>query len=231
MRHTRAGCGRSSRATSSSDDLRKKRRQDDGEPVPVSAGDLLALGGDHPRRLSRARERAAGARGRRHPPRELRHLARRRRSPGLGRERLRRSGRDALCARPGAAGDQRAAGAPCAAWRQDHLRRHPGGIPARASSDPRPFVLDEDHAWLRELVVASEADRAEFWTEHRQAEAVEPRVPPSAIAARSRRRCRIAASRSSSVREPQAPGASGGRAGSGSPTGAAAAWCARRRRW
>jgi uncharacterized protein DUF2252 len=31
-------------------------------------------------------------------------------------------------------------------------------------SDPQPFVLDEQHAWLRDLVVATEAQRAEFWS-------------------------------------------------------------------
>jgi len=30
-------------------------------------------------------------------------------------------------------------------------------------SDPRPFVLDDDHAWLRELVAATDQDRAQFW--------------------------------------------------------------------
>ena len=29
-------------------------------------------------------------------------------------------------------------------------------------SDPRPFVLDEERAWLRELVVVPEQDRARF---------------------------------------------------------------------
>jgi Uncharacterized protein conserved in bacteria (DUF2252) len=30
-------------------------------------------------------------------------------------------------------------------------------------ADPRPFVLEEKHAWLRDLVVLPEAERAEFW--------------------------------------------------------------------
>ena len=29
--------------------------------------------------------------------------------------------------------------------------------------EPQPFVLDEKHAWLRKLFIATEDDRAEFW--------------------------------------------------------------------
>lgn len=33
----------------------------------------------------------------------------------------------------------------------------------RGLKDPRPFVLDETHAWLRELLIVSEQERAHFW--------------------------------------------------------------------
>ena len=34
----------------------------------------------------------------------------------------------------------------------------------RGLKSPRPFVLDEKRAWLRDLVVVPEAERAQFWT-------------------------------------------------------------------
>lgn len=34
----------------------------------------------------------------------------------------------------------------------------------RGLNSPRPFVLDEEHAWLRGLFVVDERDRAKFWT-------------------------------------------------------------------
>ena len=34
----------------------------------------------------------------------------------------------------------------------------------RGLADPRPFVLDEKFAWLRDLVVVPEQDRAQFWS-------------------------------------------------------------------
>jgi hypothetical protein len=42
---------------------------------------------------------------------------------------------------------------------------------------PLPFVLDEEHAWLRKLFIATEDDRAEFWQkmDELEAEAPDPR--------------------------------------------------------
>jgi hypothetical protein len=34
---------------------------------------------------------------------------------------------------------------------------------AKGLESPRPFVLDEEHAWLRELLIVSEQERAHFW--------------------------------------------------------------------
>lgn len=33
----------------------------------------------------------------------------------------------------------------------------------RGLENPRPFVLDEEHAWLRELLIVAERERAHFW--------------------------------------------------------------------
>ena len=112
-------------------DLRTKHQRMAQGAVSVPAGDLLALGRDHLRRLSRTQERAVRPVGRRPAPGELRHLARRRRTGGLGRERLRRGRRDAVRARPGAAGGERAAGLPARRNGADDLREHAQGLSAR----------------------------------------------------------------------------------------------------
>lgn len=48
---------------------------------------------------------------------------------------------------------------------------------AAGIADPRPFVLEQDHAWLRDLFTASDAKRAGFWTRLRKAKRA--RHPPA----------------------------------------------------
>ena len=113
-------------------DLDEKAQEDARKRFLVPARHLLALGRNDSRRLSRSRRRAGCAGGRRHPSGKFRHLDRQRRPPDLGRQRLRRSGRDALHPRSGAAGDQRGAGDDAEpAFAQGDLHEYPGRLRAR----------------------------------------------------------------------------------------------------
>lgn len=40
---------------------------------------------------------------------------------------------------------------------------------AAGLADPRPWVLEQDHVWLRELFAATDAERLKFWTKLRDA--------------------------------------------------------------
>ena len=120
-------------------------------------------GGNYPRCLSRLSAWHQGSRRRGHPSGELRDLARRRRSSGLGHQRFRRSGRDALRARSGPPCHQRLAGTRRA---QHHRCRDCAAILygyRQGLLAPRPLVLDRDNLWLRALVAVSEDERTKFW--------------------------------------------------------------------
>ena len=58
---------------------------------------------------------------------------------------------------------------------------------AAGLADPRPYVLEQDHAWLRDLFAATDEERVDFWTKLEGA-----RPSPTCrlhTAMRSRRRC------------------------------------------
>ena len=155
-------------------DLRTKHQRMAESAVSVPARDLLALGRDHPRHLSRVQGRAVRARCRRPASGELRHLARRRRTAGLGRERFRRSRRDALRARPGAAGGERAAGLPACRHARERISAATcSGLSARAGRSRTRSSLDHDYAWLRQLVVVPNLERVHFWHEDGIAQAAQ----------------------------------------------------------
>ena len=125
----------------------------------------------------------------------------------------------ALLASPGRGG---AAAQMCAAV----LEGYAEGLRA-----PRPIVLDRDWAWLRELLVVSEKQRAKFWSKI-EAARHEPRLRP--IAGLWPRRCRSRVSTCGRRAGSPAPAAWDGRAGSASPNGkerrscASSRWCSYR---
>ena len=87
-----------------------------------------------------------------------------RRSPRLGRERLRRGCCHTLRLRPDPAGDQRALGARPRPRQPQGRRRHLEGY-RDGLANPRPILLDEQETWMREHVVCSDEERAKFWDE------------------------------------------------------------------
>jgi Uncharacterized protein conserved in bacteria (DUF2252) len=76
-----------------------------------------------------------------------------------------RLGTSAALARPS---DDAVTGEICAAITEGY---------AKGLKEPRPFVLDEEHEWLRNLVVVPEQERAQFWE---KIDALEPADRPPA---------------------------------------------------
>ena len=162
---------------------------------------------------------------------EFRHLARRRRTAGLGRERFRRGREDALRDRYRAARDQRRAREVPGIANADICDSILEGY-AKGLNAPAPFVLDREHEWLRDVVVVSDKERKKFWEKFDPRGS--PRNKPDKVDRRSRRtNCRAATRRRSSARGPSrsragilfarrpAPAASAGRASSASARGRA----------
>ncbi|CAN5257586.1 hypothetical protein BH10PSE13_BH10PSE13_23780 [soil metagenome] len=55
---------------------------------------------------------------------------------------------------------------------------------AEGLADPRPFILERDHAWLREAVIVSEDHRADFWSDlDKRAQAIPARFVTALAAA------------------------------------------------
>ena len=203
---------------------RAQAREDAGEPLRLSARHLLALGGDDPGGLPRPGGRDPRSRRRRYPPRELRHLARRRRPAGVGRQRLRRGGADALRAGPRAAGGERIAG-----------KSRRGGAAAQMCA----AVLDglrprAARAAGRSCSTAIGPGCASCWsspTSSAPSSGARSRTPSARrrrrpIARLSPTRCRSRVSTCGPRAGSPAPAASDGRAGSALPNGKARRSCA-----
>ena len=168
------------------DRYRPQAREDGRKPVRVPARHLLALGRDDPGGLPGPGGRARRARRRRHPPRELRHLARRRRPAGVGRQRLRRGGR--RCPTRSTSSGSR----PARCWRSRN-----GRSPRRRSARPSSRAIA--WGWARRRRSCSTAtgpgcascwwsptrQRAKFWEQDRggQAHACAARAIGEALAA------------------------------------------------
>ena len=110
---------------------------------------------------------AEGACGRRSASGEFRDLARCGRPPGLGRQRFRRSRRDALHARSGASCRQHPACAKTPSGRQRSAQRPTPCSKdiARASTTRKPALLFEGETWLRPHALPGEGEPEDFWAE------------------------------------------------------------------